>query len=129
MWKAIGGCGGPGMGIEGFCGYEGPQISVKELGWVWRGIWMALGGTEYLGWVNCRRSGVREEGLGLSAPTQSPSHQFQALCTHLRSSIPILDPHTFPWRFTNTLDPPHQSQALLIYPLPYIPIPDIPYPP
>ena len=69
----------------------------------------------------------REEGLGRSAPTQNPSHQFQALHTHLRSSIPILDPLTFPWRFTNTLDPPHQSQALLIYLIPYIPIPDVPY--
>ena len=33
-WKALGGCGGPGMSIEGFCGYEEPQMSVKELGWV-----------------------------------------------------------------------------------------------
>ena len=57
----------------------------------------------------------------------------KALHTHLRPSIHtqlhILDPHTFPWRFTPTLVHTQQSHAFLTYPRPSIPFPNVTYPP
>ena len=37
--RALGGCGGPEMGIEGIGGYGESQMGVNGLGWVWKGSW------------------------------------------------------------------------------------------